>query len=362
MPTYKNSYYAYIENGALDYPSQNTSKLNPIEYNTGYHRIPNQVWGNYLHYGQWYDMMANNSAFCVKSVSCTVSNMIPLTEQSAIQGNATFTTFNNTIYAICYDDVYYETEFEEEVSPQETLFYREGKITNARYMLPTYKHGIYAVPISGSGPSPIFAWDPLVNAEEILELRPGKNAVKFTWTASEDIWMNTQMCQSFDPSWTPGAANTSTAYTIDHHNMWGRNITPHHKLNYYVNTHDTGGVTKQAIKTPGFPGFNYDKPINNWFIKMIPLYDSNNALIKTTAQVLITMSITLDVKPAKHAMNAPCVPYHSLITIDYQNQRAYWYGNNIGLQNKGSLYSSGPTKGSFVPALPAQECKRMKKE
>ena len=53
---------------------------------------------------------AGESFKCI-GVSATVQNMIPLTEQVAIQGNATFTQFNNTMYALGFNDTMYDTPY-----------------------------------------------------------------------------------------------------------------------------------------------------------------------------------------------------------------------------------------------------------
>ena len=62
IKTYSNSAYGYIENAAMEYPnmadkSASTTPECPIEYNTGYHRIPNQLWQNWLNPKQWYDLL-----------------------------------------------------------------------------------------------------------------------------------------------------------------------------------------------------------------------------------------------------------------------------------------------------------------
>ncbi|QGW62417.1 putative structural protein VP [Syngnathus scovelli chapparvovirus] len=354
---FSNSYYAYIENQKNDYPDIGLER-NPSEYQTGYHRIPNQYWASFLTPKDWFNLIYNNKAFRVVGARCTVSNMIPLTEQAAIQGNTTITTFNNTIYALCYTDNNYETEWEEPAARDLSFMWREGLTNGARHMLPTYKHGIYRTTTSQAH-NVFYGWDPLCKAENILELRPGKNAVTFEWHAKEEIWLNTHMMQQFDPTHTPGIANTATVYSQEIHNQTHSNVTPHSHLNRWISQTDTAPATarhwsKQAIQRPGIMEQQFRYPIPNWFIKMIPLFDSQNNLIKTTAQVLITMELTVDTIPQSLAINMPIIddiiaPNHTPNSVPYCMFR---YQPIIPI-NVGVL-PAPPTKGVFIPELPAR--------
>uniref|UniRef100_A0AAU7BB52 NS1 protein n=1 Tax=Pleurosicya ichthamaparvovirus TaxID=3156507 RepID=A0AAU7BB52_9VIRU len=363
VKTFTNSFYAYIENGKNDYPAVDTAKTtNPITYKTGYHRIPNQVWSDFLNPSQWFDLVYNSAKFRVVSASCIVSNMIPLTEQVAIQGNATFTTFNNTIYAICYEDHAYETDWEETVATNlDNFWHREGLTNKARFMLPTYTHSIFRTTSIPNGVADLelitMAWDPLIKAEDIKELRPGKNAVQFSWSADEIRFLNCHMMQSFDPTFTPGTQGTSTVYSQEVHMFNTMNITPHNKLNKWALMGDLNdparGFKKQdAVKFPGVDEQNYLKPIPNWFIKMIPLFDSTNNLIKTTAQVLITMKLTVEIIPDNRAVQVPNI--HGLLTLNYTPgtmPSALFHVKGTQQQNEGVLAIGQSVKGATVPEV-----------
>jgi len=238
----------------------------------------------------WFTLIFNSKAFCVTGVRCTVSNMIPLTEQTSIQGNATFTTFNNTIYAICYTDHEYETEWEEIIGTNtDNFWHREGLTNGARFMLPTYTHGIWRTDSNpGNHYNVYYGWDPLIHAGELFELRPGKNAVSYDWQATEKHFINTNVMQQFDPTWTPGPLGVATVYSQEMHLVNNSNVTPHGHLNRWIAQTDLNPASlsawkKSAIQHPGIMEQQWSKPIPNWFIKMIPLFDSANALIKTTA-------------------------------------------------------------------------------
>lgn len=358
--TFTNSYYAYIENGKNEYaPVTSAASVNPMIYFTGYHRIPNQVWADYMNPRQWFEMIYGSRALCIKSASIMISNMIPLTEQAAIQGNATFTTFNNTIYALCYEDNSYETDWEESTDRPDRLWFREGlnMVTNTRYMLPTYTHSIVrtvANPDVVTCPH-AFAWDPLINAESIKELRPGKNAVQYHWSASEDRWINTHLMQQFDPSHTPGTSNTETWFSKNIYYQNLANITPHMRVNFTAKMSDTNtkgpAGLKPAILTPSDPFTSYLKPIPNWFIKMVPLFDAGHNLIKTTAQVLITTKLTVETLPMTNAIQAPVV--RGISDLGHSNGVApissFHYKTELS-NNSGKLYGTAEPA-TYIPRI-----------
>ncbi|XP_077433206.1 uncharacterized protein LOC144058697 [Vanacampus margaritifer] len=300
----------------------------------------------------WFQLIYNHWAFRVTGARCTVSNMIPLTEQTAIQGNTTITTFNNTIYALCYTDDNYEIEWEEPAQASYNQFwYREGLTNGARFMLPTYKHGIYRTS-THSQHNIFFGWDPMCNAGTILELRPGKKAITYEW-------LNTHMMQQFDPTHTPGRANTATVHSQEIHTMTDTNITPRDHLNRWISQMDlmptnTGRHwNKNAIIRPGIMEQQWRSPIPNWFIKMIPLFDSANNVIKTTAQVLITMELSVDTAQERLAINMPLM--ESIINAQHDNNhlpRCTFHTITHIPINRGVL-AQPPTKGNFIPEVPA---------
>lgn len=77
--------------------------------NTGWHIIPNLLWGHICRPREWYEMLIKYEAIQVTGIKCRLFNPIPIQTATAFQGNATFPAFNNTVYALAYNDDIYET-------------------------------------------------------------------------------------------------------------------------------------------------------------------------------------------------------------------------------------------------------------
>ena len=74
------------------------------------------------------------------------------------------------------------------------LQYREGfnPVTNTRISLPNYEYYMFGIYDKGVDIN-VLRWDPLMNPQHLMELRPGKNAIKFHWErdpADNAKWMN----------------------------------------------------------------------------------------------------------------------------------------------------------------------------
>lgn len=360
--TFTNCTYAYITNDPYKYPSKYDGKPTPIKVETGWHIIPNQQYGDWLTPKQWFTLMYEAESFSLAGCSVTVQNMIPLTSNPAIQGTASFTAFNNTIYALGYTDNCYETVWRE--NDKLTLWEREGVSWNGttatRYMIPQYEHIIWNTEeIQSIGAWESYFWDPMVLAEDLQELRPGKNAIKYAYSAGKQVWYNTTVQQQFDPNWSPAGANKPAIYSITAkqvNNFKLDNITPHNNVNAYISTEDTHPTCDTAapsvksaapwnhitIQKPSTVGRSHGKPCPQWFIKMIPIFDENGALIKTTAQVCMYRTITFNITPKKRAINMPLYP-----PMTHKLDTHYNYVHNV-LDNSGWLSASAGVSGNIV--------------
>lgn len=345
--TYKQLRYVYIENNPMQYPPLDIGTAETYKENnprhTGWQLLPNCLIGHMLSPAQWWDVTRTFDAIRVDAVTGTVFNMIPLTETMAIQGNTTFTAFNNTLYALGYADNKYETMLYDWSLAYDnfTLYQKEGmesqiRGNSARMNLPEYDHYLFAHPEypdswpSGGTPStgqafPQMAgtlWDPLNCPDDLLELRPGKNAIKFTWTRHEsdtkelyalntDVYLNQLnkratilnayklvrgYFQQFNWAITPLVDN------------WAYNDTLWSNLQAATWKHDDSNEKRICNVFPPFGQFNAKFPIPNWFIKLIPLYNSENTLIKTSAQVAYLTEVTVVGAPRKEGAHfAPSI-------------------------------------------------------
>nr|UCJ00141.1 MAG: capsid protein [Myna chaphamaparvovirus] len=262
--TISNVWMAYIKNQPYIYPRDNTSIIgdgdNNFALNTGWHIFPNMFWSHFVTPAQWYNMIHNYEAYHVESVGITVFNLVPMTQQLAIQGTNIFTAFNNSLYGMGFSDDIYETGWHNWYSYKQdnaahNLLYKEGLVcnwngsTDRRFELPIYswripnaraispntynfrhtigkrnnqdnnEHGNYSgVYPAGSTtaddtnhltnflgrPSGV-VWDPLNRPEAIMEIRPGKNSVNFGWNChpcDEGKWFNTDLLACWYP-YTP---------------------------------------------------------------------------------------------------------------------------------------------------------------
>lgn len=367
--TFTNCTYAYIKNDPYKYPTKYDGQTTPVKTSTGWHIIPNQQYSDWLTPKQWFELMYKANSFALMSCSVTVQNMIPLTQNAAIQGTASFTAFNNTIYALGYTDNAYETVWREE--DKLTLWEREGVTYNGtgaptRYMIPQYDHvswNFEDIPNKAGYQS--YFWDPLTLSEDLLELRPGKNAIKFSYTTDKEIFYNTSMQQAFDPTWNPATGtHKSASYGLSNeptNNYKTDNITPHNAVNAYINTQDdhpfcdtaNPRVSSQApwnhiaIQKPTLR--SHSQPCPQWFIKMIPIFDENGALIQTTAQVCMYRKISFKITPKKNAINMPLYPQ-----MTKEVNTSFNYISDV-CKNSGWLSASAGVTGKYQDAPPTAE-------
>ncbi|QNA42603.1 capsid protein [Chapparvovirus sp.] len=273
----------YVDNETYDYPfgtynfSEGGMYVHPVK--TGWQVIPNILWEHFVSPKDFYEMTIKYEAVKVKSIECTLFNMIPIQSTLAIQGTSTFSAFNNTVYLMGYNDTLYETPpfpwtyispsttltpfFDNNWNPAykegkyvvkgkwcrnqsiqkpwyernqlfpndtagtdcpdpETKRMRTGKINQTTSTEKTYTTALQKLPhyTWGQGANQAIQefdkppalnitdagwqfqatcdltgvfWDPLNRPDEILELRPGKNAITFSWNTHEtdsNIWFN----------------------------------------------------------------------------------------------------------------------------------------------------------------------------
>lgn len=419
--TFKNVYMTYIENNAYKYPSIDVETIlqgysvHHEFIDTGWHIIPNFLWRHVITPKQWAALVTGCESYCVKGIRGVIYNPIPITTNIAIQRTNVFSAFNNCTYAMTYTDDKYETQWYKWYDlpryKQLHLALKEGVIWNGtgstqggedgmedgthpidytphRYSWPIYhwqrpqvhtifdnvwsqgkyaNAGVFDTDATTEAnlanrtyamPGGIF-WDPLNCAEEIGELRAGKNSTSFNFTPSgndADKYFNLDVMASFaqwstdgpfcgigrpgqwktttnmDPnvSCTWGLADkTATAgggnvtdyddYTIPNmYNMpimptkwfWieiGKSIIDSSEENEPNNTNFTH-FKRWRKANKYWPGTEWEAahhPPCQWFCKGIPLYDATNSLIRTTTQCSFQIEITLEGKKRRSAYFAP---------------------------------------------------------
>ncbi|UKZ02557.1 capsid protein [Psittacine chaphamaparvovirus 2] len=395
-----NTYMAYISNKPYIYPTDYNDVMDAsTSLNTGWCIIPNLNFSHFMTPKQWTEFVIQNEAYTVSGTKCTIFNMIPMTTQLAIQNTSIFTAFNNTIYALGYIDKLYETGWENWnniTSPLNwsyNLLRKEGLAAvpntqnNQRMVLPVYQ---WPLPHSRTTTATTWAfdnasgnigfgvwpagflntllskyqtvptgvvWDPLNMPNELMELRPGKNAMTFSWEPHEcdtgrwynldrlaSLWPHVpegpygpqrpgsyKLTSQLDPDrlasrWqnvqlSSGSSNTNRGlindYTIcDYSDLpivpcgWFWEEISH---SIVQDTPATGTGTAQKtnpILKPNMfnPGTEYEKwkyPPTQWFTKMIPLFDTNNTLVEIWANVSIKIELFLKVKKRRSAIYAP---------------------------------------------------------
>lgn len=292
MPTvtYTNAQYVYINNQPFAYPTEQTA-TNLI---TGYHYIPKLKWRDWLTPAQWQRLNVMSSKYRVVNLECTIQNLIPITDQVAIQATNTFSAFNNTIYAICYDDT--EGYFPEPNNNWTDWSAREGqaleRTTNTVLPYLNYQTGFPAKRHP----------DPLIAVERIMELRPGKNAVKYSQNYGNCQWMHTHqgwripaaaMSDSTDQSADITQFGHDTNLTGSMYNQYMHNATGH-----YMGMRRNFPRTQADILKYNEKESAFETTIEHtWMIKMIPLFDSKGALINAQGQCMLYKKITIEYVP-----------------------------------------------------------------
>ncbi|UTI93240.1 VP1 [Tilapia parvovirus] len=410
----------YVSNDYYNYPVPTYSNDGHIRTaqdcsDTGWQIIPNILWEHFCSPKDFYEMVIKYEAIHVKGVSCKLFNMIPLQTQLAIQGTTTFTTFNNTIYMMGYRDSIYETPIFDWNSTRlkgarnlQGLYwnpvFKEGVTFNRAMNVPVVSTGTnwWTYPIPCVPPTPTAAdikrqylpmyiwnmpyglgqaglatepraggmtgafWDPLNRPQDLQELRPGKNAISFNWSAEEcdsNIWFNLDSVALLwpynrdypwdhdNPQFNTNAKNAETDFFppgfTDPRNQ-GDYITkqsyPQVKMREKIPNwrkwpvvptrwwmkelqatqllHDarwqllyySGTAPQQAAKyiqpifdmhVAGTEYEMYKYPPTQWFVKMIPLFDDDNKLIRLEAQMWMQLSLHIVGKPRRSALYAP---------------------------------------------------------
>nr|WDW25799.1 MAG: VP1 [Canine parvovirus] len=396
--SFTNTYMAYWQNNPYIYPQVNANQetIPAGGINTGWHILPLMLWKHFASPKQWAEMVINYEAYTVKGFSCTVFNPVPMTQQLAIQGTSTFTAFNNTIYSMGCSDELYETSWHNwwtDTDPfnQFIIAYKEGhyrtnlgtSATWRRTMLPIYEwraaryqtqtdvtwswnwtnlsgNGVWPRrgyvapdnPISDSYkesfnspvPSGVY-WDPFTNSDDIMELRPGKNSMTWSWNVhpcDEGKWFNLDRMYSYwplkpDSPWTalnrsgptgayvqvnmddptpiltPGtylsASSSTTAMQRDVTvpDMSELPIVPC----YWIWQEMTKSIAEQdhpgqvLWDAPGTEWEQYKYPPKQCLIKGLPLFDDDGNHILTTTQGCFKVTLNIACKKRRSKIYAP---------------------------------------------------------
>nr|WFP21503.1 capsid protein 1 [Molossus molossus chaphamaparvovirus] len=377
--TYTNTYMAYWKNGPYIYPNNKTdisdNKIQTIttgEINTGWHIIPTILWKHFTTPKQWVEFMIKYEAYTVKGYSVTVYNPIPMTQQLAIQGTTAFTAFNNTIYTLGAQDDIYETSYHNWYIDipfnHFNLAFKEGQFkdnnntwnktvfpvyswrtANPRNISDTtysYLTGINSYStwprVSGSTdiPNGLF-WDPLTDPDSIMELRPGKNSMSFSWNChdcDENKWFNLDSIAKWTPYvhdnpfqqyGRPGGAGTYRITTTDDpdqlttQSSWATpevtkdDFTVPNFLNMPIvpmswwwqeiqkSIAEVPDIKKPAMFWAGTEYEQYKYPPTQCFLKGIPLFDNDGTHVETLTQGCFRVSLHLAAKKRRSRIFAP---------------------------------------------------------
>lgn len=379
-----NTWMTYIGNGPFIYPGDHDKVIESTGINTGWHVLPAMLWSHFVTPKQWAELLIKYEAYHVKSISVKVFNMIPMTQQLAIQGNTVFTAFNNCIYALGYKDNLYETSwhnwyYEVDKDSFHNLLYKEGlyckpnQTDKTRYKLPIYTwyppnarsrsartydnwdsgasdrlSSVYpggtqlgSTTVSYAKRPTGVIWDPFNRPNHLMELRPGKNAIEFSWHCHDcdaDKWFNLDqmawwhpylpegpydwghvrpgeyvLTSNVDPDrmasryennpWVNDFTIPNWAYLpIVPMMWWWKEIQESCALAQNTSTELTKKINQFFVGTE-YECYKYGP--EQFFIKLIPLFDDNGTHISCTANVSVQTTLTLDCKKRRSALFAP---------------------------------------------------------
>nr|QTE04128.1 MAG: capsid protein [Grus japonensis Chaphamaparvovirus] len=370
--TVSHNYMAYINNKPMQYPNDDHQVVDDtVKYRTGWQLIPNMLFAHYFTPKDWLNLMTNYEAYTVAGITATVYNMVPMSTQLAIGGQSIFTAFNNCIYAMGYTDKHYETPWFPWLDPNNmnynpNLIYKEGRKGRynqndfINYSLPEYEWtfprsytstaetwamnnetGTSTWPQKQKHPSGLH-WDPLNEPSEIMELRPGKNAMSYSWNphpCDEGKWYNLDGIATIHPWTATGPYNAkqrpqtwrqravddpnelssqwqteqpTNDYTIP--NLALQPIVPCNwwwkEMQQSIIIPDVEGARTHLWKMtdllyPGTEKEMWHYPPTQWFLKMIPLFTQEGTLVEMHANVSIKVELTLKVKKRRSAIFCP---------------------------------------------------------
>nr|QUS52580.1 capsid protein [Mute swan feces associated chapparvovirus 4] len=373
--TFSHCYIAYIHNAPYNLP-QDTYAADLVDrttaHATGWHIAPTFLWRHFLTNKDWFHLVSNYEAYLITGTSFTVFNMVPMATQLAIQGNTLFTSFNNCIYGWGYTDDLYETAyhnwFNEPKQPNfyypEGLWYANQSTSRARYTLPLYswRQPLYRVSAtttyayqgspsnSGEGVYPQIKnptgimWNPLNRPDTLMELRPGKNSMHFSWHPHEcdaGKWINLDQIAYLTPAQVTGPycgkQRPGTLFLSDQCDP--EILSSQRQASEWYNDYTIPDLAWQPIcpaawfwkelqysiinpQTSNYPNMNKDwmKPnlyfpgteyqlykygTMQHFLKLVPLLDETATNIEFHAQIACKVTISLKCKKRRSALYAP---------------------------------------------------------
>lgn len=399
--TFSHVYGAYIENRPYRYPDQHNWALTTHTFDTGWQIIPNILWRHYATPKDLAELEINYEAYSIKGGKATLFNPIPMTSQMSFQRNSIFTAFNNCMYILGTSDPYYETNwfnFYSDLSAHSpSLFYKEGvrlkasdsaSATMTRYLLPRFTYNTpngrptfestFANMVDGGQgcyPSTRIAsgviWDPMNDPDSIMELRPGKNSMSFTWECADcdkDKWFNIdqsawwypyahnnpfgvqmpgqyQVSMEQDPDRLQSQfqfTNTNRDYTMQNlmncpvlpMSWWWKEMSESIIQNH-ANADQNKPVQEAFLQYPGTERELCQYPPMQWFCKGVPIFDEQNELILTQYFTSVKIELFLKGKKRRSKIYAP--------TWGPMNQSIYtskeiwhkWFGSYIRYRTGG---------------------------
>nr|WPD49027.1 MAG: capsid protein [Protoparvovirus sp.] len=356
-------YSAYFKNQPYIFPSSYYTTYTEDKYtiNTGYHVLPTMLFRHFMTQGDWAHLQINYQAYQVTGYDVSLFNLIPMTTMLSFGQTQAFTQFNNCIYAIGYQDEHYETGWEnwyaeEKYNPvlaqTEGTYITDQNSTVRRYEFPIYQHKLpnyrlHSRWTAGNSEADASAtwpaqgrpngciWNPMNCPNKILEYRPGKNAINFSWRVHEcdkDKWFNLDAEAHWHPYTPygpymgrnrPATGKLTTEDDPDVLTSQYENTTPVNDYTWpnYFNCpivpcawwwHEMKNSIVQDFNQlkpdlffPGTEYAQYKYPPAQCFVKGIPLFDDNNTLVNVTMQTSVKVTLHMNVKPRKSAYFAP---------------------------------------------------------
>uniref|UniRef100_A0AAU7DZW0 Structural protein VP n=1 Tax=Mops bat parvovirus TaxID=3141925 RepID=A0AAU7DZW0_9VIRU len=298
------SFFCYIGNSNQETSIEESAK----KYNTNWHLIPNQRYGQVLHPRHWEQLMSRASRYRLVHQKVSIGHGVPLASIAAIGSNTgEIVAFNNTLPILIYQDNSHHTLYQVNTQFPEAL---EGEtFTGSKH--DAFVLQKYEVPKDNWEAG--WKFEPLVHAEDVQILYPGNNGCEFNWHIQEGDSNKYVINHQNATNWIR-ASKDRTVNTI-----YKNTMIAHHKYDPSFPEHES--VRWSSGKIHYSEGTIYRNPPPNILLKLEPIVaPSTNKPIIHYCKLFITIKCEWEYLPFNYSIPSSVIPKVSIKYLDKDNK------------------------------------------